>query len=166
MIRRPPRSTLFPYTTLFRSGRAEVKLPRRQNPHMHLLEALLALHVATGEKNWLRRAGALVDLFKRRYVDLDTGALIEFFTADWFQAAGTAGALREPGHQFEWVWLLHEYFRLSGDDSVTPYAERLFAFGTQFGIERGEGLGGVVFDAVDAAGALTAGTKLLLPPTQ
>src|SRR2546429_7834550 len=96
----------------FVPGRAEVKLPRRQNPHMHLLEALLALHVATGEKNWLRRAGALVDLFKRRYVDLDTGALIEFFTADWFQAAGTAGALREPGHQFEWVWLLHEYFRL------------------------------------------------------
>src|SRR2546430_13023820 len=69
MIRRPPRSTLFPYTTLFRSGRAEVKLPRRQNPHMHLLEALLALHVATGEKNWLRRAGALVDLFKRRFAD-------------------------------------------------------------------------------------------------
>src|SRR2546426_9107715 len=26
MIRRPPRSTLFPYTTLFRSGRAEVAL--------------------------------------------------------------------------------------------------------------------------------------------
>src|SRR3712207_8645136 len=30
MIRRPPRSTLFPYTTLFRSGQASVKrnLPR------------------------------------------------------------------------------------------------------------------------------------------
>src|SRR3712207_8898308 len=26
MIRRPPRSTLFPYTTLFRSGRAPVRL--------------------------------------------------------------------------------------------------------------------------------------------
>src|SRR3712207_7998021 len=26
MIRRPPRSTLFPYTTLFRSGREEVDL--------------------------------------------------------------------------------------------------------------------------------------------
>src|SRR2546422_8393640 len=26
MIRRPPRSTLFPYTTLFRSGRADVLL--------------------------------------------------------------------------------------------------------------------------------------------
>src|SRR3712207_7385622 len=29
MIRRPPRSTLFPYTTLFRSGRGE-------NPHLRL----------------------------------------------------------------------------------------------------------------------------------
>src|SRR3712207_7682551 len=26
MIRRPPRSTLFPYTTLFRSGKAEARL--------------------------------------------------------------------------------------------------------------------------------------------
>src|SRR2546427_2392278 len=26
MIRRPPRSTLFPYTTLFRSGRARIRL--------------------------------------------------------------------------------------------------------------------------------------------
>src|SRR5256885_8844413 len=30
MIRRPPRSTLFPYTTLFRSG--EVPLPDRRRP--------------------------------------------------------------------------------------------------------------------------------------
>src|SRR2546430_15576249 len=28
MIRRPPRSTLFPYTTLFRSNNSEKKLPR------------------------------------------------------------------------------------------------------------------------------------------
>src|SRR2546425_6290451 len=31
MIRRPPRSTLFPYTTLFRS-RARLPLPRRHGP--------------------------------------------------------------------------------------------------------------------------------------
>src|SRR5258708_14891072 len=29
MIRRPPRSTLFPYTTLFRSGKQAVARPRR-----------------------------------------------------------------------------------------------------------------------------------------
>src|SRR3712207_7074703 len=32
MIRRPPRSTLFPYTTLFRSRRARVSAPRGLAP--------------------------------------------------------------------------------------------------------------------------------------
>src|SRR3712207_7832500 len=32
MIRRPPRSTLFPYTTLFRSTRAVPSLPRGSKP--------------------------------------------------------------------------------------------------------------------------------------
>src|SRR6478672_13085949 len=32
MIRRPPRSTLFPYTTLFRSARQARPLPRRLPP--------------------------------------------------------------------------------------------------------------------------------------
>src|SRR2546427_5128751 len=38
MIRRPPRSTLFPYTTLFRSGR------RLQVHDVHLVVAHMALH--------------------------------------------------------------------------------------------------------------------------
>ena len=76
-------------------------------------------------------------------------------------------ALREPGHQFEWVWLLHEFHRHAKDESVAPYAERLFAFGDKFGIERGDGfLAGAVFDGVDASGALVAGTKLLWPQTE
>src|SRR3712207_7171838 len=33
MIRRPPRSTLFPYTTLFRSQRANAGGRRRHGPH-------------------------------------------------------------------------------------------------------------------------------------
>src|SRR2546427_3888732 len=45
MIRRPPRSTLFPYTTLFRSrqrvdrrlGRREVRVPRPDVDHVHAL---------------------------------------------------------------------------------------------------------------------------------
>src|SRR2546426_10368843 len=38
MIRRPPRSTLFPYTTLFRSTRhtAEVRATARRTEHMAL----------------------------------------------------------------------------------------------------------------------------------
>src|SRR5260221_10136921 len=36
MIRRPPRSTLFPYTTLFRSGFAAAHLARHRDSAYHL----------------------------------------------------------------------------------------------------------------------------------
>src|SRR5689334_24050960 len=35
MIRRPPRSTLFPYTTLFRSNRDEVVIATKVHGRMH-----------------------------------------------------------------------------------------------------------------------------------
>src|SRR5256885_9216851 len=41
MIRRPPRSTLFPYTTLFRSHRA---VERRQHARVRLPEQSAAAH--------------------------------------------------------------------------------------------------------------------------
>src|SRR2546422_8484141 len=37
MIRRPPRSTLFPYTTLFRSELGVPALARKQAQHRHLV---------------------------------------------------------------------------------------------------------------------------------
>src|SRR2546425_9023762 len=40
MIRRPPRSTLFPYTTLFRSKRARRGRPHRQPDRTHRLSLL------------------------------------------------------------------------------------------------------------------------------
>src|SRR5256885_11278440 len=49
MIRRPPRSTLFPYTTLFRSRRLEQLLdlrPRRR--HLHRDAEQERLHVLAG----------------------------------------------------------------------------------------------------------------------
>src|SRR5216684_7722232 len=36
MIRRPPRSTLFPYTTLFRSARSRSATPRPRRPLPHV----------------------------------------------------------------------------------------------------------------------------------
>src|SRR3712207_7141375 len=42
MIRRPPRSTLFPYTTLFRSETARMPDPGRQKPALSTGTGLLA----------------------------------------------------------------------------------------------------------------------------
>src|SRR5256885_2393233 len=51
MIRRPPRSTLFPYTTLFRSGgrrRKPTGLPRRSARRNGCRSAASATHRRTG----------------------------------------------------------------------------------------------------------------------
>src|SRR2546430_6874927 len=61
MIRRPPRSTLFPYTTLFRSG-------DRANLRQHVLAAI---------ENAI--AGAQHRLAVARYVPRETNARLELF---------------------------------------------------------------------------------------
>src|SRR3712207_9487039 len=79
MIRRPPRSTLFPYTTLFRSLRrpregvdAGARLVRTSRDgvagmapgvledYADVAEGLLALWSVTGDPRWCRVAGDLL----------------------------------------------------------------------------------------------------------
>lgn len=123
-------------------------LPRRQNPHMHLLEALLAWHEATGEDIWLRRAADIIALFRSRFFDAETGTLGEFFNADWSRADGTMGNIIEPGHHFEWTWLLYKYAQASGDD-VTREAYALYRFAETHGVDRNPGpASDVAFDSV------------------
>ena len=148
------------------------KLPRRQNPHMHLLEAVLAMHGATGQQIWLDRATRLIELFGKVFFDKKTGTLAEFFDGVWRLADGAPGLLREPGHQFEWVWLLQQYMQQAADltpdirDGLEDHAHRLFEFGSQFGIETAGPLQGLVFDAVTADGLILTSSKLLWPQTE
>src|SRR5438094_3926175 len=53
MIRRPPRSTLFPYTTLFRSRRREADpaAPRDQRPRRHAEGRDVARRSAAGARS-------------------------------------------------------------------------------------------------------------------
>lgn len=106
---------------------------RQQNPHMHLLEAVLALYGTTGHEADLSLAHTLYRLFRTRFLDPVTGTLGEFFTQDWQPAAGEAGQWVEPGHHFEWVWLLGEYSRMTGVDTSEP-SMRLASFATRFGV--------------------------------
>src|SRR3712207_9266983 len=59
MVRRPPRSTLFPYTTLFRSVRLLPELPRRRRPAdaRRLARALLPLGGFQGGGDHAPRGG-------------------------------------------------------------------------------------------------------------
>lgn len=138
-------------------------LPRRQNPHMHLLEALLALHNATADTAFLDRARTIIDLFRTRFVDPATGTLGEFFEADWAPAPGTAGQIVEPGHHFEWVWLLRRYAEATGED-MRKEADALYRFATAHGRDQEPGPAqGLAFDSVLRSGTdarLGHGTSL------
>jgi len=136
--------------------------PRRQNPHMHLLEAVLALFATTRDAALLATADTLVDLFRARFFDPATGSLGEFFTDDWQWAPGAAGTHVEPGHHYEWVWLLGEYQRLSGK-TVEPERSALHAFANRWGCDPKTGL---VFDVVDRSGVVRDGSARVWPQTE
>jgi len=141
-------------------------LPRRQNPHMHLLEAFHALAESTGEKRWLDHAGLIVRLAREHLVDTETGTLGEYFTDDWRPAAGAAGLVCEPGHHFEWTWLLLHHWRLTGEVEARDLAERLYGFAIRHGLDDDSAGPLAAFDVFDRTGTVTASTKLLWPQTE
>src|SRR5256885_9765889 len=69
MIRRPPRSTLFPYTTLFRSRRLHIMLQVGEGPQRDLVDRKLAGVAAAGGDEVDQRRG-IVDL---RGIELRSG---------------------------------------------------------------------------------------------
>lgn len=129
---------------------------------MHLLEAFLSWAAIDPAGPWLGHAADIVRLFRERFVDPVGGVLYEHFDEAWRRAPGSPGRSLEPGHHFEWVWLLSEYRKRSGDDSVLESARRLYGFAMNNGVD----LDGLAFDIVGPDGSVIADTKLLWPQTE
>lgn len=111
--------------------------PRLQNPHMHLLEAMLALHDATGEARFTDAARAMVTLFQERLFDPATGTLAELYGPAWQRLHEPyPGRQIWPGHHFEWVWLLHQAEARTGLDARAE-ARALFRFAGRHGQDAG-----------------------------
>ncbi|MER8776680.1 AGE family epimerase/isomerase [Mesorhizobium sp. M0977] len=113
---------------------------RRSNPHMHLLEAFLAWHQATGERAYLRRAARIVDLFRSHFFDPESWTLGEYFDNEWRPAPGEKGTWTEPGHHFEWASLLVDFAGRSGQSGLTGLARKLYASAIANGLNRATGL--------------------------
>jgi len=143
--------------------------PRRQNPHMHLLEAVLAAHEAFGDAVFLDHARELVDLFLDRFFQTDDGALPEFFDEDLVPVREHAKYLIEPGHHFEWVWLLDRYAKAASSagkpvrSEIVGTTSALLRFADGFGVDAAKGL---VVDGVWRDGSLQSGGFRLWPQTE
>ena len=131
---------------LERSGRA----PQRSNPHMHLLEAALAWIAVDDDPAWRAMADRLVELCLDKFIRSSSGALHEFFAADWSPSPGLEGRICEPGHHYEWAFLLDRWARLTNRATPDPVS-RLIEFADTHGLDPGRG---VAINAVLADGSV------------
>jgi mannose-6-phosphate isomerase len=146
-----------------------VALPRRQNPHMHLLEAFLAAFEAFGEHIFLERAGDMVQLFLNRFRDPATGTLPEFFDDALIPQREQGRHIVEPGHHCEWVWLLHWYRQLAAgegvasDSTLTGAEQNLAGFVDRHGVNPQLG---TAYDELWSDGSLKSAGSRLWPQTE
>ena len=61
--------------------------------------------------------------------------LREFFDDSGAPLTGLPGRIVEPGHQFEWAWLLSRWSEMHGDPVARVAAHRLFEIGERYGID-------------------------------
>ncbi len=115
-------------------------LERRANPHMHLLEAFLAWQEVTGSKEAQTYADGIVELFRTKFFDRDNWAVIEVLGPNFEPLASDKGELTEPGHHFEWAWLLGEHARQRGQAHADE-ARKVYATGVSQGLSRKTNLG-------------------------
>jgi mannose-6-phosphate isomerase len=137
--------------------------PRLQNPHMHLLEALLELDEVEPDPEARDMADRIFALCADRFVDRAQGCLGEQFDADWRPLASAEERRVEPGHHFEWAWLLHSYARArGGHPEALLLADLLHRFARRHGVDSD----GLVFDALEPSGRLARASKRLWPQTE
>jgi mannose/cellobiose epimerase-like protein (N-acyl-D-glucosamine 2-epimerase family) len=133
-------------------------LPRRQNPQMHLFEAMIALFDATNDLVFQQRAGDFYGLFVANLFDKQKQALGEYFEEDWSRIEPV---VVEPGHQAEWAWLLKGFERITGCPTGRPRGELLAT-----ALRYQDAATSCLIDAGDTAGNITHATRRLWPQTE
>ena len=133
----------------------------QSNPHMHLLEATLAWREVEPGGIWDTLADEVAELGLTRLRDKN-GAIREFYDAEWNPVAGAVGRSVEPGHQFEWAWLLGRWAKLRGNADADKAARRLFEIGSK-GVEPKRG---VAMDELDDEFRPVRPTARLWPQTE
>lgn len=136
--------------------------PFQSNCHMHLLEACLAWEEAGSDAGWIELADQVVTLARSTFIDAEGGFLREFFGSDWAPAQGEAGRLVEPGHQFEWAWLMARYARARNDADAQKIARTLYGHGLNGISERLS----VAVDAMNEDGSIRSQRARLWPQTE
>jgi mannose-6-phosphate isomerase len=101
---------------------------------MHFFEAMLAWEKVDPQGPWHGLTDDIAHLAMSKFIDAQSGGLREFFDHDWNPMPGDKGRIMEPGHQFEWAWLLTRWGDLRKNEDAITKAKRLFEIGEKYGI--------------------------------
>ncbi|WP_449437926.1 AGE family epimerase/isomerase [Pseudomonas migulae] len=102
-----------------------------QNPLMHLAEAFLATLSVREDLAVQRALVELCTAMQKRFIDSQHGVLME-------KPLGAVDNWFEPGHQFEWYFLLESSPLLRGS-KLHASLERAFAYTEQLGVDQSSG---------------------------
>ncbi|MGH7028682.1 AGE family epimerase/isomerase [Brevundimonas sp.] len=136
--------------------------PFQSNAHMHLFEAALAWEEVSDDPAWRDLADRVAGLACTTFIDPVSGRLREVFDETWAPAPGDEGRLIEPGHQFEWSWLLARYAKSRGNEATMVAAQRLYVAGREGVNERHL----VAVNALNGDGSVRNARARLWPQTE
>lgn len=136
---------------------------RRQNPHMHLLEACLFAAEIWDDKLFVQTGDEMVSLFLNYFFDTDKNALCEWYTDD-LKPHPEKGHIVEPGHYYEWIWLLKKHAEQQGDKHF--YNKLCFIMLDWANTHGWDKEFGGIYDEVGIDGAVISDTKRIWPFTE
>ena len=113
---------------------------RRQNPHMHLMEASMSMYEVSKDPAYLLMAQELLGIFNSYFFDKKTSTLREFFD-DMMIIHPVEGHLVEAGHHCEWIWLLSRFQEINAqkDLALTDTMKKLFSWVLEYGFDKKNG---------------------------
>jgi mannose/cellobiose epimerase-like protein (N-acyl-D-glucosamine 2-epimerase family) len=133
------------------------------NPHMHMLEACLAFErLPNCNSIWSKLSNEIVGLALKSLINPTSGALHEFCSLDFGIISDPSLFQIEPGHQFEWAWLLRSWNARVNDPVVEQAAARLVTIAETYGVDNR----GIVIDGLDANLSPVAKSARLWPQTE
>jgi mannose-6-phosphate isomerase len=119
--------------------------PLSANAHMHLLEAGLAWEAWSLDPAWRALCNEIGTLALTHFIDADTGIVREHFLPDWSVLPSMAGRVIEPGHHYEWAWLLLRWGGVHRPEAVLA-AFRLINIAELHGVRDGFVMNSVLDD--------------------
>lgn len=157
-----------------------LSIPRRQNPHMHLFEALLESYEAFKDPIYLQLAYEILDLFLGKFLSVNKNCIAEFFDDELIVKKNNGNFIVEPGHTFEWIWLLNKFEKITAkgikldDTTMTPYGSELnqtlrpiyLALFEFVDIHAVNSYTGLVYDELKNSGQVSSFSSRIWPQTE